>query len=199
MLLQKDLMCWIVEQSDVSWASVSINTKYCIVKTTDKILSVTEKIADNKLENIITEMLYPACKRIMCNLQHITHCLAGGVWCIYPCLQSHCLVFPSEQLTLGYFWKSTHLIYHHFVARQRYHRALKLLSIAGPKFLFLNERVRQFVSGEGIALRIRQLSVALAKQISSLQLTEFLVTWGRFYPVPGSFSLAECQVKISRD
>lgn len=96
MLLHKDLMCWIVEQSDVSWASVSINTKYCIVKTTDKILSVTEKIADNKLENIITEMLYPACNRIMCNLQHITHCLAGGVWCIYPCLQLHAWCSPPS-------------------------------------------------------------------------------------------------------
>lgn len=80
MLLQKDLMCWTVEQSDVSWASMSINTKYCIVKTTNKILSVTGKIADNKLENIITEMLYPACNRIMWNLLHRTYCLAHGVF-----------------------------------------------------------------------------------------------------------------------
>lgn len=58
---------------------------------------------------------------------------------------------------------STHLIYHHFVARQSYHLALELLGIVHPESPFLNERVRQEVSGEGIALWVRQLSVPLAK------------------------------------
>lgn len=49
--------------------------------------------------------------------------------------------------------------------------ALELLGIAGPKSLFLNERgVRQEMSGEGTALWVRQLSVTLAQEISSLQL-----------------------------
>lgn len=191
-------MCWIVEQSDVSWSSVSINTKYCIVKTTDKILSVTGKIADNKLENIITEMLYPACNRIMCNLLHVTYCLAGGVF-MYLSLPS--VTLPGVPLWASWHWdifESLHIWFTTILWQDRALRTLKLLGIAGPNFLFLNERVRQFVSGEGIALRIRQLSVTLAKQISSMKLTEFLVTWGRFHPVPGSFSLAECQIKISR-
>lgn len=81
---------------------MSINTKYCIVKTTNKILSVTGKIADNKLENIITEMLYPACNRIMCNLLHITCCLARGVF-MYLSLPSVSLpgVFLSEQVDIA--------------------------------------------------------------------------------------------------
>lgn len=85
---------------------MSINTKYCIVKTTNKILSVTVKIADNKLENIITEMLYPACKRIMCNLLHITYCLACGVF-MYLSLPLVTLPggFPSEQVDIGIFLK----------------------------------------------------------------------------------------------
>lgn len=40
--------------------------------------------------------------------------------------------------------------------------ALELLGIAGPESLFLNERVRQEMSGEGTALWVRQLSVTLA-------------------------------------
>lgn len=85
---------------------MSINTKYCIVKTTNKILSITGKIADNKLENIIIEMLYPACNRIMCNLLHITYFLACGVF-MYLSLLSVTLpgVFLSEQVDIGMFLK----------------------------------------------------------------------------------------------
>lgn len=84
---------------------MSINRKYCIVKTTNEILSVTGKIADNKLENIITEMLYPACKRIMCNFLLITYCLALGMF-MYLSLPAVTLpaVFPSEQVDVGIFW-----------------------------------------------------------------------------------------------
>lgn len=53
--------------------------------------------------------------------------------------------------------------------------ALELLGIAGPESLFWNERMRQEMSGEGVALWVRQPTVPLAMQISSLQLTEFLV------------------------
>lgn len=56
------------------------------------------------------------------------------------------------------------------MAGQSYRTALEVLGIADPESLFLNERVRQEMSGEGIALWIRQLSVTSAKDISSLQL-----------------------------
>lgn len=170
MLLPKELMCWTVEQSDVSCASVSINTEYCIVKTTNKILSVTGKIADNKLENIITEMLSPACNGIMCNLLHVTYCLARGVFmCLSLPLLTLLVCSPPSKLPLGYFWKPTHWIYHHFVAGQSCHTALELLGIAGPEPLF------EWKSEAGDVRRrncLRQLGVTSAKQISSLQLTK---------------------------
>lgn len=99
--------------------------------------------------------------------------LLPGTWSVHAFIQSHCLLCsPLSKLALGYFGLSTHLIYHHFVAGQSYHKALELFGIAGPESPFLNGKVRQEMSGERIALWVRQLSVPLAKQISSLLLTK---------------------------
>lgn len=177
-------MCWTIERSDVSWASVSINTKYRIVKITNKILSVTGKIADNKLENVITERVYPACNRIMWNFLHITCCLACGVF-MYLFLPSISLpsVFLSEQVDIGYdVFESPHIWFTTILWQDRAIIWLWNCWFWVPLFEWKSE------AGD---VRRRNCLVGwtaecyLSKGDSIPAVNKgFLVRWGRFQPVP---------------
>lgn len=128
--LQKDLVCWTVEWLDVSWTSLSTNTKHCIFEKTIKILSATGKMVTNKLEKL-SGMLCLAHNRIRLTVWHV------GCSC-YLYLSSVVLpsIFLSEHIDIVTFVvtfsKFLHLISHHFVTGQSHHMALEMLGVAGP-------------------------------------------------------------------
>lgn len=119
------LVCWTVEWLDVSWTSLSINTKYCVLERTNKILSATGKMVMNKLENLVG-----------CFTLHVTgYDLLSGTWgvhVIYTCLQSCCLAFSSLSILTWVvtFSKFLHLISHH-LWQDKAIMALEMLGVAG--------------------------------------------------------------------
>lgn len=154
--LQKDLMRWAVEWLDVSWTSVSINTKYCIFKRTSKILSVTGTIVENKMENIVTAMLYPAHSRIWLAVWHM-ECfyylyLPSLMWPSIV-LSKHvdfgCNIFRVHTFDLTPFCGRTKPSYGSGNAWHCWS------AIHGLESIFLLERMRQEMSGEGITLWVR--------------------------------------------
>lgn len=166
-------MCWMTEWINVSWTSVSINTKYCIFKRTNKIVSVTGKIVENKLENIITEMLYLAHNRIGLAVWHM-----GCSYYLYLPSVKLPGIFLSGHVDIGCSIFKVHTYdLTPFCGRTK----LSAVSgnswrcwsaICGLESIFLYQRMRREMSGEGTALWVRELSVALPKEISSLHLLQ---------------------------